>query len=177
MGGSLTDDEIKFIITRTPFKIVSAIETGTYKGVSSRLLSKYFSTVHTIEVHKPLHEEAKSNNGNIDNITYHLGDSTVILPKILLNMDGPALYFIDAHGSGNDSGWNNKELVPLISETKIILDRLDVKTHGVFIFDDVRLFNKYDDWKGVTTNTIKDCFINRNIILEFVMGDRYYVVI
>lgn len=177
MGGSLTDDEIKFVLQNTPFIVETAIETGTYKGESTRKLSKFFKTVYTIEIQQTLYNEAKNNNKDISNIKYYLGDSTDILSNIVKEIKTPALYFIDAHISGTDSGWNKKELVPLITELKSILS--NNKNNGIFIIDDLRLFNKYDDWKGITENTIRDVFLSfkRNIIKEFTLDDRYYIIV
>lgn len=173
MGGCLTPEDIKFILLIYPFlNINTAIETGTYKGESSRLLSKFFKHVHTFEIHKPLYDKAVQDSKHIDNITFHYGDSVKLLPNILNTINGSVLYFIDAHTAGTGTGWNGDELVPLLTELRLILKLK--KDMSVFIFDDVRLFNKYDDWKAITTETIKKEF--RNVIYDVIYNDRYYVI-
>lgn len=181
MGGSLTDDEISTFLScynkiTGNQDIKAAVETGTYKGESSKVLSKFFSEVHTIEIQKKLFIEAQINNQDSRNIHYYLGDSVSKLPEIISKLKGPALFFIDAHISGSDSSWNQKNLVPLFQELDVVLSTS--KYNNIFIFDDVRLFNKFDDWKGITTETIKQKFktYNKKIVNDFVKDDRYYVI-
>ena len=173
MGGCLTPEDIKFILLVYPHLIINtAIETGTYKGESSRLLAKYFKTVHTFEIHKPLYDKAIEDGKHIDNIVYHLGDSVKLLPDVLKTINGSVLYFIDAHTAGTGTGWNGEELVPLLTELRLILKMK--REISVFIIDDVRLFNKYDDWRNITTETIKKEFTN--VLYDVVYNDRYYII-
>jgi hypothetical protein len=160
-----------------PFEINSAIETGTYKGESTRMLSKYFKTVDTIEIKEDLYVQSQKNNSDCKNITYHHGDSVSHLENIIKNTTAPRLYFIDAHISGPDSSWNEKEHVPLLKELEVILN--NDNSDCVFIFDDLRLFDNYSDWKGISKDSIKAQIKNknRNIFLEFDEGDRYYVIL
>ena len=60
-------------------------------------------------------------NENLSNIFFLLGDSLEKLPCIMPKVLDGAVFFIDAHISGGDSGWNQKIRVPLIEELDIIL--------------------------------------------------------
>lgn len=185
MGGSLTDEELKSILELASkffldFIPTTAIETGTYKGVSTRLLAKFFKHVHTLEINFLLYAEAIRNGKEFQNITYHLGDSVELLPDIVKGAHSASgaqagvLYFIDAHGSGPDSGWNQKENVPLFSELDIILKNREPNQPTIYIIDDVRLFDAYSDWKGITVESIRAKI--PNIVSEFVKDDRYYIL-
>jgi len=176
MGGSLLEEEIEEINLLLPFKILAAVETGTYKGQSAKLLSKYYSVVHTIELRPDLYEEAKKNNSDCKNIIHHRSDSVTILPEIINSLNCPTLYFLDAHLSGVDSAWDGRDNVPLLEELDVILF---FQTHpSVFIFDDLRLFDDKFQWNGVNMETIKHTFERYNwiIITDHCKNDRFYVI-
>lgn len=181
MGGPLTDEEIKDVREVCPFVVKTAVETGTYKGHSAKLLATNFGKVHTIEIHEPLFHEAQENNKDINNITYHLGDTLQLLPGIVKNTSTePCLYFIDAHISGCDSSWNKEDKCPLFKELDIIIAN-STNREVVFIFDDLRLFDSnepwYTEWKGVNTKTISDKLVEAGWVIgiSYQKNDRYYV--
>jgi hypothetical protein len=95
------------------------------------------------------------------------------MPKVL---DG-AVFFIDAHASGHDSGWNNKIRVPLMEELNIILSYSIGPS--VFIFDDLRLWKDIKAWDWLHINnefilqTIKDKGIE--IFASYEENDRFFV--
>ena len=122
MGGPLTDEEIKDVREGCPFVVKTAVETGTYKGHSAKLLSTNFDKVHTIEIHEPLFLEAQQNNKDVNNTTYHLGDTLQLLPEIVKNISKePCLYFIDAHISGSD--WNKEDKCPCLKNLILSLPK------------------------------------------------------
>jgi len=174
MGGSLTEEEITTVLDKFPaYKAIKTfVETGTYKGETSRLASKVFDVVHTIEIMPSLYQEARLTgcNAGITNIIYHLGDSVQILKHLQL-VPVPSVFFIDAHQSGCDTG-NNGTNVPLLQELDVILEK---NMHPcIFIFDDVRLFDKYWDWKNITETSILAQFKGRDKH-SFVSNDRLVV--
>lgn len=172
----MTDEEIIDVIRR--YKISNSfVETGTYKGNTTRLASQYFNKVYTIEIHKGLYEESveKGRHEKITNIEYHLGDSLEKLP-LIASKCGQTVWFLDAHISGSDSSWNNKIRVPLLEELEIILQ--NNKHKGVFILDDFRFFSKVWDWAHISKETIKAIFVKYGRVVsdEYEKDDRYYVV-
>jgi len=70
----------------------------------------------------------------------------------------PTMFFLDAHQSGNDTS-NNGKNVPLLDELNIILKNNYYPC--IIIIDDVRLFDNYWDWKGITVQHILNIFGNR----------------
>ena len=170
MGGSLTELEIIKILSKYPtVKPKIFIETGTYKGETARIASRIFETVHTIEIKRELYEEAQRLNRGITNINYYLGDSLKILPEI--SRSETTFYFLDAHQSGIDTT-NNGMNVPLLEELK------GINNSSIIVIDDVRLFDAYWDWKGITPETIlkvikencevKDYYIENDRMIVFV---------
>lgn len=178
MGGSLTEDEILDIsnITKTPLPMVF-IETGTYKGDSTRVASKLFTYAMTIEVSQERYEESVGNCKECKNIMFYLGDSLYWLPTIVEQAKNEkGFWFLDAHISGHDSMYNGKQLVPLIEELEIITPTL---TEGsIVVVDDVRLFSQ-NDWAGVSMSSINAVFKkhHKKIRCELVKNDRLIIVV
>jgi hypothetical protein len=181
MGGSLTENEILYIQQVGPkYKnIKNFVETGTYKADSTVIAAKLYDNVYTIEIFKPLYEESKlrAENEGITNIQFYNGDSLDKLKEITPLVTDGAVFFIDAHISGNDSGWNGNDRVPIIQELDIILSH-DLGT-SVFIIDDLRLWKtiKAFDWEHITNSVIIEKFKQRNIKINcfFEKSDRFYI--
>ncbi len=183
MGGSLEQEELNKLHTEFPqLKELSLfIETGTYKGVSTRLASKNFKDVYTFEINLDRFVESmnESLKQNLMNCHHYLGNSYDLLRVILQNDKRSSFFFLDAHQSGGDSSNNGKELVPLIEELNII-NELYPQILGVVCVDDYRLWNTEpipDDWKHITNERIFGCLSNHKINSAFMLNDRLYILI
>ncbi|MHA2091642.1 MAG: hypothetical protein ACW98K_12370, partial [Candidatus Kariarchaeaceae archaeon] len=111
MGGNIEEEEIKEIVSLfSGVNIKYFLETGTYKGESSRAASKIFYGVHTIEIVESLYQESKKKalEMGISNITHYHGDTLKLLPEIVKNLQASTFYFLDAHQSGPDTSNNGK---------------------------------------------------------------------
>src|SRR3990167_8791515 len=90
------------------FKV--AVETGTCLGYSTRILSENFREVYTIELDQKLFERAKMTFLSKPNVKCLQGDSKVVLDGMMSSklIEEPAIFFLDAHFSGNkNTDWNN----------------------------------------------------------------------
>jgi hypothetical protein len=182
MGGSLKESEITYIHQVDPkYKnIKNFVETGTYKADSTVIAAKHFENVYTIEIFEQLYEESKAraDNEGITNITFYLGDSLDKLKEITPKVLDGAVFFIDAHISGSDSGWNGTTRVPIFEELDIILSNPSLGP-SVFIVDDLRLWKsiKAWDWAHITNESIIQKFKDKNIKVSsyFEKSDRFYV--
>lgn len=183
MGGSLKWEEIYEIYKKYPqYKTTKIfVETGTYKGETTRMASSHFEKIYTMEIKKDLYEESKNTGEKMGckNITYFLGDSINILKVLVPLINDSAIYFLDAHISGSDSGFNGKQYVPLMEEINIILE--NNKNPCIYIIDDLRFFindNKPWDWAHISINNIKKLFeINKiKIFDDFAIDDRYVIL-
>ncbi len=186
MGGSLEFAELEEIFSKYPAYLHGCklfFETGTYKGVTTRAMAKHFDRVITTEIMKRLWAESIETGKaeKIDNITYHLGDSVVVLTD--LKIDESAVFFIDAHISGSDSGYNGKKLVPLLDELDVILTHN--RCPSIYIIDDCRFFHDQRgkelnawDWTGITEQTILEVFKNRGQEVKdsYCKNDRFFVL-
>lgn len=177
MGGPLTYDEIQG--AGGTEGIANFVETGTYKGDTTLMAAKHFEHVFTTEIHKGLYEESKerAKKEGVENIEFYLGDSVELLHDICPKVKDGAVFFIDAHISGSDSGWNGKQRVPLMDELKVILS-YNVGP-SVFIIDDLRLWkNEVWDWAHVTDMGIVKLFVDSgyNIASFYEKNDRFFVV-
>jgi hypothetical protein len=87
-----------------PYADISTIvETGTCRGEGTQVMAAHFDRVYTIELDPTLHAatQARLGEAGCDNITFIQGDSATEL-KVLVNaLDGPAVFFLDAHWSGD----------------------------------------------------------------------------
>ena len=180
MGGSLKQEELTDIKNRgSPYNnIKNFVETGTYKADSTLIAAKEYENVYTIEIYEPLYQESKNRAASegVTNIHFYLGDSVEKINEIMPSVVEGAVFFIDAHISGGDSGWNGKTRVPLIEELDIILSYSIGPS--VFIFDDLRLWkDRVWDWAHITNEYIVEKFRNKNIKLLcfFEKDDRFYV--
>jgi len=151
--------------TADDFKIF--IETGTFMGETSELMSNIFDTVYTIEVYEELYNNAQNKflNTNVHPI---LGDSTNILPSLLPELKENIVFWLDGHNSGPGTGVGTTDF-PVLQECNII-DQNFKGDLGLILIDDVRLFgvghaNEIDDsLKLVSVESILNTFKNKKII-------------
>lgn len=184
MGGSLEYQEIDAIYRKYPEYrelVKTFIETGTYKGVTTRMASKHFDRVITFEIVQALYQESmiEGHRSGCRNIEYYLGDSVMLLSALMPTIVTPSFYFIDAHISGSDSYFNGKELVPLMSELGVILKYN--KGKNIFVIDDARFWisnNKPLDWAHISVKSITDLFGSYNVKIKdsYLENDRYIIL-
>lgn len=154
------------------------IETGTYLGETTAAMSRLYRSVHTVEIHEGLFQKAAERFKDTSNVTCHHGNSAKILPGILSRLDGPAVFWLDAHYSGPKTGRIGKIQTPIEEELEIIFSagRSD---HLIFI-DDARLFVGKDSypklgrlWKYVRTHSAYSMTVRDDIIRLAVDPERY----
>jgi hypothetical protein len=121
---------------KTELALTNFVETGTYLGDTAVWASKEFQTVYTIEASLPLYEKAVAKLGHHQNIRFLHGDSRKCLRNVVQKLNGPALYWLDAHWSAGNTFGENDEC-PLLQE----IAEIHAKPHEAVIFvDDARLF-------------------------------------
>jgi len=128
------------------------VETGTFKGNTTRWASEVFPKVHTVEKFRANYDEARASLADCPNVTCHLGDSANTLSGILSQFSNDPLFFwLDAHFCGTGSAGEIGQC-PLLQE----LDALRERPGDVILIDDARLFlsappppNNPSDWPGI----------------------------
>lgn len=116
------------------------IETGTYLGQTTRFVSKFSTTVHSIEPSEFFYQKALSSLSKYDNIKLHFGSSEVVLPQLLLKIQGDVCFWLDGHFSGGETFLGDLN-TPILEELhQISLQRSRFRKIVVLI-DDIRLFD------------------------------------
>jgi len=130
------------------YNIQNFVETGT--GIAEVVKSVYDIdselNIHTIEIMEQIYKKNKISFSYMENVNWHLGQSSEVLPEILPTLTGNTLFWMDAHFPGADFGMAsygdepdlNKRL-PLQSELEIIVKNRDV-SNDVFVIDDLRIY-------------------------------------
>lgn len=115
--------------------LVRAIETGTYKGGSARILGSIFPEVVTIELDPALHTRAVKRLAGIPAITAVQGSSRDRLAP-LVNRSRPTLYWLDGHWSGGGTAGEEDEC-PVLDELRAVAEG---HPDDCVLIDDARLF-------------------------------------
>lgn len=106
----------KFESLRDNYGIETVIETGTYLGGTTKVLSQMFKNVFTIEVTDEMWDKSGQYLKGINNISRIKGSSDEVLDALLDDKEfktGTLLLFLDAH-------W--EKACPLLGELKAVCD-------------------------------------------------------
>jgi hypothetical protein len=117
------------------YPVENFVETGTYLGGTSYWASTVFKQVHTIEISKELHLQAKAKYKGVNNLHFHLGDSKNLLPGIVKELKGPAVFWLDGHWCGRNTGGKHNPCP--------VMDELECATSlegSIILVDDFRYF-------------------------------------
>jgi hypothetical protein len=135
------------------YNLINYVETGTGSGEClSHALTFNFNKLCSVEIYpqifKEVSEKFKDTKAEI-----FLGNSYEVLPKIIENLEGNTLFFLDAHFPGADfhyESYNSTKdyntRLPLEKEVESICKSKDI-SKDVFIIDDLRVYedNDYSD--------------------------------
>ncbi len=169
--------------------IDTLIETGTLTGATAIHESAYFSEIHTIELGEDLYQANLVRFRQHPRIHSYQGNSAVVLPKVLAQVRGHCLFFLDAHWSGDSSvdwqlsDWKGygidtahlgKGRTPRPEEQSPLLEELAAIERGypkpgIILIDDLRVVGKRDvgfvgeDWSHITIDKVLGCFGRRRI--------------
>lgn len=130
------------------YNIQNFVETGT--GIAEVVKSVYDINselnIHTIEIIEQIYKKNKISFSYMENVNWHLGQSSEVLPEIVPTLTGNTLFWMDAHFPGADFGMATygdepdlSKRLPLQSELEIIVNNRDV-SNDVFVIDDLRIY-------------------------------------
>ena len=118
------------------FSITTFVETGTHKGRTAEWASGLFKKVITIEGSEKWYQATKERLAAVTNIEILFGHSAQLLPEVVRRLEGPAVFWLDAHWSGRQTA-GAEDQCPLLSEIAAVNG--SSLEHFVLI-DDARLF-------------------------------------
>jgi hypothetical protein len=122
------------------------IETGTFTGEMIHAMRPHFARLISIEMAPAIFEATKRRFAGDARVELLLGDSGVLLPRVLSTLNHPALFWLDGHYMGGTTARAEQDS-PVRAELAALLHHL-VRRHMVLI-DDARLFTGSDGYPTI----------------------------
>lgn len=169
------------------------VETGSLYGHTLIHASYYFDEAYSIELSKELFEYIKPVERVLPKIRIFNGNTAEVLPDIIKRLNGPAVFFLDAHWSGDyttdwekssftgypsDTAHMGDSSAPTPNEQKPILKELDTILNSfdfpaLIIVDDWNIvgakgadvFEKFD-WSHISHASLRASF-DKNSRIKF----------
>ncbi|MGK6350879.1 hypothetical protein [Parapedobacter sp. DT-150] len=121
------------------------IETGTYLGDMVEAQRNHFEKIYSIELGEDLHQRAVKRFAAFPHVKILQGDSGVVLKDLLMEINEPALCWLDGHYSAGITAKGEKN-TPILAELEVLLTA--APDHGILI-DDARLFTGEGDYPSI----------------------------
>jgi hypothetical protein len=162
------------------------VETGTLFGHTCVPASFWFEKTYSIELSEDLWSKAQAFSDVNPSLNVLHGNSADVLPTLLPQLDGPTLFFLDAHWSGDQnvdwsaSNWSgypvdtalvagegapsSEKQVPLMQEIEAIFDRFPYPC--LIVIDDWASVGgkdvgfKGEDWTHLSARRLMEFFGN-----------------
>ena len=140
------------------------VETGTNYGHTVSSAIGTFDTIYSIELDEELWRHASQRFAHRADVKLRRGDSAGELSRILGELRQPALFWLDAHYSGEGTARGDQDS-PIMEELRAIANH-QVREHTILI-DDARLFVGRDGYP-----TIEQC---RAVVQQWWPAHRFDV--
>lgn len=128
------------------YQYKTLIETGTFLGDMVEAQKQRFHNIISIELGYDLYMKAKRRFKNDLNVTIVQGDSGKILPNILVDINEPAIFWLDGHYSAGITAKGDKEC-PIFEELDSIFSHK--KLDHILLIDDARCFVGEGDYPTI----------------------------
>jgi len=115
--------------------IKNFVETGTFKGNTSFWAAAHFEKVYTIEIDPAISKSTASRPDCPKNIDFKIGNSKDVLPKLIDQLEGRSIFWLDGHWCNVTDIGKDMEC-PLIDELKALQNL----KNAVILIDDARAF-------------------------------------
>ena len=123
------------------------IETGTFFGDMVEAQKKRFARVISIELGVKLFNKATKRFRKDENVTIVFGDSGKVLPKILLEINEPVIFWLDGHYSEGVTA-SGETKCPIFQELDAIFNRNEF--NHILLIDDARCFDGEGDYPSIS---------------------------
>lgn len=155
------------------------VETGTFLGDTVDHFKNKFESVISIELSEDLAKKAMKRFANTEGVRIIEGDSSLVLPGILPELNSPVLFWLDGHYSF-EFFVNNEFIRTAKGETKTPIEKeLDIilqsEIESVILVDDARLFTGKEDYPSIKSvkRKVKKYKVDRMV---FVKNDIIHII-
>jgi hypothetical protein len=118
------------------------VETGAFRGDTVRALRGRFELLASIEIAPELARPLQQEFAHDSSVPIILGDSGQELGKLLAEIKGPVIFWLDAHSSGGPTGGG--DYVPIYAELDAIAKQ--AHPHHAVLIDDLIDFRGQDGY-------------------------------
>lgn len=157
------------------FNIRNFVETGTFRGGTTRWAAGQFASVYTIEFSEDRRKDLEKTFEPYPNVVPLFGDSRSELAKLQGKLSGGTMFWLDAHWCGGDTYGSDDEC-PLLDELEAVAaHQRSGQVQAFVLIDDARLFLSPPPapHRAASWPTISACVK----ALEATLPDPYIVVI
>jgi hypothetical protein len=141
------------------------VETGTFVGGTVASMLRRFDRIVSMELSEEMADRARRRFAKYRHVTILRGDSSQLLPDVLVALDAPALFWLDAHYSEGATARGPKE-TPITEELQCILA---ANPSNVVLVDDARCFAGQSDYP--TLDELRAFVAARRPDLHFEVAD------
>lgn len=131
------------VLIRNSIPECTWIETGTYRGDTTKKLAKIARCVLSIEPDPVLYAKARFKLRRLSNVKLFQGLSEEILPEILPGIAGRVCFWLDGHFSGGVT-FKGPQDTPVRDELSTIAKFIPKFDQVAVLVDDVRMFGDAD---------------------------------
>ena len=120
------------------YRGTTLVESGSYQGEAVGFaLNLGFLSVHTIELDSDRAAGVRAQFRHSPQVHVYRGDSSVVLPSVILGLQGPLVIWLDAHPPDDILTRDNTPVLSELSAVASYAHRYPV----VVLIDDMRLFS------------------------------------
>jgi hypothetical protein len=131
---------------QSQFKTRIMVETGTLLGDMIEAMKHRFTRLYSIEISPELARKAQQRFAGDSHIQIIENDSAIALKELVPKLEEPALFWLDGHYSGGNTGKGIKE-TPIMEELDTILAS---DLPHVILVDDARCFGTEKDYPSLS---------------------------
>lgn len=128
------------VLLRNGLENATWVETGTYMGATTSVLSTMARMVYSIEPEPTLYARAVQRFQQTANIKLLNGTSEDVFPSLLPTLEGPVCFWLDGHYSAGNTFKGPKD-TPIVDELNQIEAQLPRFGATVVMVDDIRCFD------------------------------------
>ncbi|MDF3032120.1 MAG: hypothetical protein K0R03_2678 [Moraxellaceae bacterium] len=128
------------VLLRNRLPNATWVETGTYMGDTTHVLSGVAQMVYSIEPEPKLFARADQRFRGTANVKILNGTSESVFPELIPKLAGDVCFWLDGHYSAGLT-FKGAQDTPIVDELKVIGENLAKMNRAVVLVDDIRCFN------------------------------------